>query len=256
MTVASKRLRQVARRPFGFLFLPDRGHVPARRASGSACRTSPPCRSSYGGVPPARGARPVSAAVPYFVLVAGALRQRVRVEGVVRRQVQDGHRVVDAGLRERERVLPRAALLGLLRARRRVGDRRRPAMPRTLVMPIAMMRAIPRSLRRRRGSAKQEPHGRLIGAPAAPVVPRTSGLAQLRVLLRRTMLSISSYSSTVLDGLTLTGKSTAQLRQRRGRLGRVVEDAERAAADGRGRGRDEVVGPHHPAACTSMPTTR
>ena len=81
-------------------------------------------------------------------------------------------------------------------------------MPSTTVIPSAITSAIPRS---DRNCTRRQSRIRMVTTSVTEGlarVPRTGICGYERVELRRTMSSASSYSSTLLEGFTLTGKST------------------------------------------------
>ena len=99
--------------------VPNRSQIPeGTRADERAAIVDAPAPERT--VQPGRGRRAARGRVRVLRPVRRALRQDVGIEGVVCRQVEDGHRVVDPRLREREGALAREALRGLGRIRRRV----------------------------------------------------------------------------------------------------------------------------------------
>ena len=160
-----QRFRDVGGRLVRVPDLAHRGHVPERlRADQRAAvvdGAAVECR-----VQPGRGGRPGGGRVRVLGVVAGALRQRVRVERVVRRQVEDRHAVVDPGLGERERALARVRLARLGRGRSGVGNGGRARDSEYGRDADGHHERHPALAFQASRQAKSEPHDQTIGAPA------------------------------------------------------------------------------------------
>ena len=120
---------------------------------------------------PGRGRRAARGRVRVLRPVRRALRQDVGIEGVVCRQVEDGHRVVDPRLREREGALAREALRGLGRIRRRVRGCGRPNDEQHRAHSDRYHERDPALGPHLHASP--QPHGHTIGMRSAARVPRT-----------------------------------------------------------------------------------